>query len=321
MNNLPVQKSPLISVVVPLFNEEEIIDELVERIFAACQQLGNDFEVVFVNDGSRDKTLDKLIRQSEAHPEIRVVDLLRNFGHMPALSAGLVAAKGAAVVTMDGDLQDPPELIPQFVEKWREGAEVVYGFRSARNESAKQVFLTNIFYSLFNRVSETNTPKQVGTFGLMDRQVVNSINSMPERSRFFAGLRAWVGGKQDFVTYERPDRAHGNSRVGFRGLLRLSRTAFISFSKVPLRYASIFSLTVSFILFIIGVWAILTKLLTDAAIPGWATFTTLIGFMGFAQSLVLAILAEYVAVIFDEVKQRPLFLVRTEYMKGLELTR
>ena len=305
-----------LSVVVPLFDEQEIAAELVRRIVDSCRPIGIRFEVVIVNDGSRDGTLQSLIEISLTVPELRIINLLRNFGHMAALSAGLVSARGAAVVIMDGDLQDPPELITRFVEKWQGGADVVYGLRTARREAAAKRHLINGFYWLLGRITETEIPKQVGTFGLMNRRVVDILNAMPERSRYFAGLRAWVGGKQAFVTYDRPDREGGGSRVGAQGLFRLARIALISFSKVPLRYASLFSLVSGLALFLVGASAILVKLFTSLAIPGWATSTALIGFMGFVQSLVLAIIAEYVAVIFDEVKARPIFLIREEFSHG-----
>jgi len=307
---------PVLSVAVPLYNEQEIVPELVGRIAAACRGLGETFEIVVVNDGSTDHTLEALVRQSQDVPELRVVDLLRNFGHMPALSAGVAAARGEAVVVMDGDLQDPPELIPQFVAAWREGADVVYGLRTARREAWLKRTLIGGFYWLLDHTTETKIPKQVGTFGLMDRKIVDVLNQMPERSRYFAGLRAWAGGRQTFVPYERPDREGGGSRVGAQGLFRLARTALISFSKVPLRYASTLSLVSGLVLFLIGAWAIFEKLFTNRAIPGWATYTTLIGFMGFVQSLVLSVISEYVAVIFDEIKARPLYVVRTEYSGG-----
>jgi len=295
---------PTLSIVIPLLDEEALVPELVGRVRESCRELGVPFEIVVVNDGSRDNTLGRLIEESRMVPELRVVDLFRNFGHMPALSAGVAAARGEAVVVMDGDLQDPPELIPQFVAEWRRGADVVYGLRTVRYESLLKRTAIRGFYFLLNRMAETKIPSQVGTFGLMDRRVVDVIVAMPERSRYFAGLRAWVGGKQAFVAYERPDRK-GESRVGMSGLFRLARTALISFSKVPLRYAALLSLLCGLVLFLVGAGATLIRLFTNLAIPGWATLTTLIGMMGFVQSLVLALLAEYVAVIFDEMKARP----------------
>ena len=308
--------SPILSVVVPLFNEEEVVQELIQRVIRSCRALGHPFELLAVNDGSRDETLHRLVALSRDFPELRVIDLHRNFGHMAALSAGLTLALGKAVVTMDGDLQDPPELIPKLFAQWREGADIVYGQRTARHESFFQRQGTRFFYWLLEKVSETKIPKQVGTFGLMDRRVVDLLNRMPERDRFFAGLRAWTGGRHSLVQYERPDRAHGPSRVGVGGLFRLAGTALTSFSKVPLRYASLLSLIFGILLFLLGLSAIVIRLFTNLAIPGWATYTTLLGMMGFVQSLLLAILSEYVAVIFDEVKARPLYLVRQEFTRG-----
>ena len=316
--NPPAKQRPdaLLSVVIPLYNEEEIATELVHRVVESCRVLPLRFEVVIVNDGSKDHTLEKLIALSYTIPELRVINLLRNFGHMAALSAGLAASQGDAVVIMDGDLQDPPELIPSFVTEWEKGADVVYGLRVARRESYVKRTLICAFYWLLDKSTETKIPKQVGTYGLMDRRIADILIAMPERSRYFAGLRAWVSDRQAFVSYERPDREGGGSRVGAQGLFRLARTALISFSKVPLRYASMLSLFTGLLLFIVGTFAVVEKLFTNLAIPGWATSTALIGFMGFVQSLVLAMLAEYVAVIFDEVKARPIFLIREEFRAG-----
>jgi len=308
--------TPRLTVVTPLFNEAEVVPELVRRITDSCRRLGQPFELIVVDDGSRDATLLELITLSRSIPELRVITLFRNFGHMSALSAGILLAKGDAVLVMDGDLQDPPELIPQFYAEWQGGADVVYGLRIARRESPLVRSATSLFYFLLGKLADTPIPKQAGTFCLMDRVVVDYLKDMPERSRFFAGLRAWIGGKQSFVKYERPSRLHGHSQVGMRGLFRLARMAVISFSKIPLRYASFLSLLCGLVLFLVGSVAIGIRLFTNLAIPGWATYTTLLGMTGFVQSLVLAVISEYIAVIFDEVKGRPLFLVRDEIVHG-----
>lgn len=307
---------PVLSVVVPLFNEEQGVAELVRRLTESCRPLGVPYELVVVNDGSTDGTLPRLVEASRAVPELRVVDLFRNFGHMAALSAGLETARGRGIVVMDGDLQDPPEVIPAMVTEWKAGADVVYGQRTQRGESLPQRLLTRLFYSLLQRTAGVRIPKQAGTFCLLDRRAADLLRAMPERNRFFAGLRAWVGGKQAFVPYERPRRSHGKSRVGARGLIRLGLLALVSFSKVPLRYASLLSLVCGLVLFLVGSWAIVVRLFTRLAIPGWATSTALIGMMGFVQSIVLAVLSEYIAQIFDEIKRRPLYLVREEYAGG-----
>ncbi len=312
---------PVLSVVVPLFNEEGSVPELLRRLAESCQSLRVPFELIAVNDGSRDNTLSLLVESSRTVPELRVVDLFRNFGHMPALTAGLELARGQGIVVMDGDLQDPPEVIPSLYREWRAGADVVYGQRVHRGEPAPFRIAARLFYALLRWTAGTHVPKQAGTFCLMDRRVADLLRAMPERNRFFVGLRAWVGGKQACVTYERPRRAHGRSRVGLRGLVRLGVLALVSFSKVPLRYASLLSLACGLILFLVGSWAILIRLFTRLAIPGWATSTALIGMMGFVQSVVLAVISEYVAQIFDEVKRRPLYLVRDEFVRGTAVRR
>lgn len=311
----PDRRLALLSVVAPVFNEQDGVDELVSRLEASCSKTAASYELILVNDGSRDGTLTRLIALSESIPQLRVVDLFRNYGHMSALSAGMALAQGDAVVVMDGDLQDPPELIPELVDCWKGGADVVYGLRTRRHEGVARRLATRFFYWLL-RVSRTSIPENVGTFGVMDRRVVDILNALPERSRFFAGLRWWVGGKQAFVAYERSARGHGRSRVGTFGLFSLAQTALTSFSKVPLRLASLFSLVCGMVLFLVGVTAIAIRVFTPLGIPGWATFTTLIGMMGFVESIVLAVIAEYVGIIFDEVKARPLYIVRGEFRSG-----
>jgi dolichol-phosphate mannosyltransferase len=308
--------APQLSIVVPVYNEQESVGELVQRTLAACRSVGVPFELVLVEDGSRDSTLACLVALSGDTPELQIISLSRNFGHMPSLCAGIAEARGEAIVIMDGDLQDPPELIPALFAEWQAGADVVYGLRVSRSEPLPKRVAISLFYAILDRISETPIPRQVGTFGLIDRHVADVLNSLPERDRFFAGLRAWVGGRQAFVPYDRPDRKSGRSRVGLGGLFRLARTAYVSFSKVPLRFASIFSLCCGLVLFITGVTAILIRLFTNLAIPGWATMTTLLGMTGFVQSVVLAVISEYIAVIFDECKARPLYVVRDTYSDG-----
>ncbi len=311
-----LSESLFLSIVVPLYNEEDIVPELIERLLAVGRSLEIDFEIIAVNDGSSDGTLPLLIDLSRSHPELRVINLARNFGHMSALSAGVDMAKGDPVVVMDGDLQDPPELISQMMEKWRDGADVVLAVRKSRKESLLQRVGSAGFYWLMDKVAETPMPRHVGTFGLMNRWVAEQVAGMPERCRFFAGLRAWVGGRVEQVEYDRPDRPKGDSRVGLGGLVRLARTAIISFSTFPLRLASVIALLSALALFLVGATAIVVRIVTDLAIPGWATYTTLIGMMGFVQSLLLAVLSEYIAVIFDEIKGRPVFLIREEFSSG-----
>jgi glycosyltransferase involved in cell wall biosynthesis len=312
--------TPVVSVVVPVYNEESGVRELIARIVAACQRLGVTYEIIAVNDGSADGTLGHLVDLSREFPALRVIDLIRNFGHMPALSAGLASARGAAVIAMDGDLQDPPELIPSLYEEWTRGNEVVYARRQGGEDSFVKRLGSKLFYDVIARLTRRRIPSNVGTYGLMDRRIVHVLNALPERSRFIAGLRSWVSGRYTYVDYHRSARRHGSSRVGFLGLVALASSALVSFSRAPLRLASLISLSCAAVMFVIGSAAVVIRLTTHDAIPGWATYTTLIGFMGFVQSLVLAAMAEYLGVIFEEVKARPLYLVRSEYVRGEPLT-
>ena len=309
-------EAPVLSVVAPLYNEEETVGDLVRRIGRACHSLKVGYEILVVNDGSRDSSMERLIRLSREIPELRVLQLSRNFGPMAALHAGLFHARGRAVVTIDGDLQDPPELIPQLFARWAEGARVVYAVRADREEPLLQRLGTDLFYRILHRATNRLVPRQAGIFGLVDRRVVEVMKKMPERQRFFAGLRAWAGGSQATIEYERLPRLHGESKMGLRRLFRLARLALVSFSDIPLRWASMLSLSFSLLLFGIGLYSILIRLLTNLAIPGWATTTTLLGMVGSFQALVLAILSEYVAVLFDEIKGRPLYVVEEEFVRG-----
>jgi len=307
---------PVLSVVATVLNEEDGVAELVRRVATACGQSVVSFEIIVVNDGSSDLTLPRLIELGRETPELRVIDLFRNFGVMSAVTAGLFAARGDAVVVLDGDLQDPPELIPQFVEQWRAGADVVYGRRTGRWDPLPVRIMVWMFNRLQTIVAETPITEDSGSFSLIDRRVADILLSMPERHRYFVGLRSWVGGKQAAVEYHRDGRQFGTTRQGLRGLFAHARLGLISFSKAPLRLASILSMVFALVLLAIGVGAVLIRLGTDLAIPGWATFTALLGGVGFMQSLVLGIIAEYLGAVFDEVKARPTFLIRDEYRSG-----
>jgi glycosyltransferase involved in cell wall biosynthesis len=278
-----------------------------------------DAEILVINDGSKDSTLDLLIGLTGRFPELYVIDLVRNFGQMAALSAGLERARGDAVVVMDGDLQDPPEVIPEMVKEWQAGAEVVYGLRQGSDDSVPKRMASRAFHWLIARMSRVEVPEEVGTFGLMDRRIVEIMRALPERTRDFARLRAWAGGRSASVSYRRAARTNGPSRFGVIGLTGLALLSFTSFSKVPLRLASILSLGLAVFLMLFGAAAVAIRLLSNNVVPGWAATAVLLGLMGSVLSLVLAVLAEYVGVIFDEVKARPLYFVRYEYHDGRPL--
>lgn len=307
---------PVLSVVAPLYNEERGVEELVRRLTASCAALKVSYEIVLVNDGSADGTLQRAIELSKQFPHLRILDLARNFGVMAAYRAGLEHALGEAVVLIDGDLQDPPELIGEFFRAWNDGADVAYGLRKNTHDGWLKRRLASWYYRMMERFSRVKIPANAGTYSLMDRRIVERIKRLPDVHFYFAVQRAWVGGTQVPVLYDRDERKHGKSRVGFRRLIFFGWTALTSVSNAPLRYVSALALIVSFILFLIGTTAVSIRLFTDLATPGWATSTSLIGFVGLVQSFVLAIIAEYVAVIHDEAKKRPLYFLAEEYRKG-----
>jgi len=314
--NVSLSPRPALSVVIPLFNEEGVVRELCQRVSVSAHDCCDNVEIIFVNDGSIDATLERLILLSKENPQMRIINLTRNFGHMSALTAGINASKGDVVIVIDGDLQDPPEIFRMLFEKWKSGAEVVLAVRTKRCESFVRQIGTRIFYALLSKWSGKLVPSQAGTYCLMDRKVVEILRQLPEKERFFAGLRAWVGFKQDVVLYERDKRYVGKSRVGLFGLMRLARTGIVSFSDVPLRIAAGFSFFACLLLLFFGSSVALIKVFTSLAVPGWASMMVLTGFVGSFISLVLAVLCEYVAVIFKEVKGRPDFLVYSEIRSG-----
>jgi dolichol-phosphate mannosyltransferase len=305
-----------LSVAVPVYNEAEIVDELAARLREACSKCCASWEIVFVNDGSTDDTLERLVRLSNGAAELRVIDLSRNFGHMAAAAAGMEASRGDAVVLMDGDLQDPPELIPELFGRWQKGARVVLAVRSKREESLPVRLCTDLFYKIMSRLSSVPMPRQAGTFSLMDRSVVEVIAKMPERQRYFAGLRAFVGFRAESVAYERAGRGRGESKVGLVGLFRLARTAVVGFSAWPLRFFALLNLAFSALLVLFSLCVVCVKLFTGLAIPGWASTMVLVGCVSAFQSLCLAALCEYIASLYVEMKGRSLYVVCAEYRQG-----
>jgi dolichol-phosphate mannosyltransferase len=267
--------------------------------------------VIYVDDGSRDGTLFKLRAIADRDPHVRVVALSRNFGHQYALTAGLDAATGDAVAVIDADLQDPPEVIPQMVARWRAGADVVYGVRETRQgESAFKRGTAHLFYRLMQRLGSSEIPADVGDFRLLDRSVVNAMRALPERDRFLRGLVAWVGFRQEGVSYERQPRAAGETKFPFSRMLSFALDGIFSFSTVPLRLASYFGFFVSALSMAGIVFAFYIKLFTVGVVPGWAAQWIGTLFLGGVQLMSLGIIGEYVGRIYGEVKSRPLYVVR-----------
>jgi dolichol-phosphate mannosyltransferase len=307
----PPSPAPVdLSVVIPAYNEEENLPTLYARLLAALDPLGMSYEIVFVNDGSRDRTLPILQQLSAQDARVVAIDLARNFGHQVAISAGLDHARGQAVIIMDGDLQDPPEVLPQFVDSWRQGHDVVYAIREQRKEGPLKRAAYNLFYRLLKRVSNIDIPLDAGDFCIMDRRVVDLLNGMPERNRFVRGIRSWVGLNQTGLAYARHARYAGRPKYTLTRLIYLALDGLISFSYVPLRLISLAGIGVSLMSILIGIFYLIQKLTIGLSPPGFATLIVSIFFLSGIQLITIGVIGEYVGRIFEEVKGRPLYVVR-----------
>jgi polyisoprenyl-phosphate glycosyltransferase len=293
----------MISIVAPIYNEEEIFHILHERITAAMATTGEEYECVYVNDGSKDRVLEIMLDWQKRDPRIVVVDLSRNWGHMGAINAGLRTAKGDAVVLMDGDLQDPPEVIPELIKKWHEGAQVVTTVRRSRQEG--RTFLRYIFplwHWLFDKLSDYKIPQNSGVFGLCDRQAMDTINGLTERNRYFPGLRAWVGFRNEVVYYDRADRAGGEGKLNIASRIKYAFDAIYSFSYKPMRLVGFMG------------WFLLLVSLIVAGVAAYNedVIIGLFAAMAFVGGLILfglGVFAEYIGRVYDEVRGRPLSII------------
>jgi dolichol-phosphate mannosyltransferase len=298
----------LLSVTAPLLNEEDVLPVFHERVVSALE--GIDFELVLVDDGSTDATPRLLAELAERDPRVRVVVLSRNFGYQAAVAAGIDHCRGDAVVTIDADLQDPPEVIPELIEEWRNGADVVYAARQDRKGEGRLKLLTARWFSaLFTRLAELDIPTSVGDFRLLDRRAVAALRRMPERNRFMRGMTVWVGFRQSSVPYRREARYKGDTRYRWRTLLRISLDAISSFSHVPLQLATLMGFLVSFVAFLGLPYVVISRLLDVFVVEGLSTLLFAVLFLGGIQLITLGIIGEYISRIYDEVKQRPLYLV------------
>jgi len=306
---------PELSIVVPLYNEEGNVSVLMERIIAIAGRLpaSPSYEVILVNDGSTDGTAAAVRAAMARYPNLVLANLSRNFGHQLAASAGIDLAQGDAVVLMDGDLQDPPELIVDFVAKWREGFDVVYAVRRTRKgESAFKIFTARLFYRTIKRLTKVSIPVDTGDFRLMSRRVVNALKRSPERHRFLRGLVSWVGFNQTGIEYDRDERLSGTTKYPLTKMVRFAIDGITSFSDVPLRFASYLGFFSSAVAFIYAFMVIVFKLFGHRFFfytPGWASTIVAVLFFGGVQLISLGILGEYIGRIYDEVKGRPLYLI------------
>ena len=309
--DIKTTKTPLLSIVIPCFNEEEVIGETVNRLRIFCSELVNlDVELIFVDDGSRDYTRELLKDYAAEDSRVRLVLFARNFGHQIAVTAGIDAARGDALVLIDADLQDPPEVVHEMIAKWREGYDVVYGTRTERpGESAFKRATARGFYRLLNILSDVPIPLDTGDFRLMSRSVVETLRAMPERDRFVRGMVSWVGFKQIALPYKRAERFAGESKYPLWKMLRFATDGILSFSTKPLQM-SIGLGMFSAMLALLGIfYAVVLRLFTHVWVEGWTALMIAVLFLGGVQLISVGILGEYVGRIYSEVKQRPLYVV------------
>ncbi|MCB8839381.1 glycosyltransferase family 2 protein [Aurantimonas sp. VKM B-3413] len=303
--------APLLSLVIPMRNEAECIAGLCDRLEAIIADLDEPCEVICVNDGSTDATLTLLLERQKTMSCLRIIDLSRNFGKEAALTAGLEAARGACVVPLDADLQDPPELVGAMLEKWREGFEVVNAARSERRtDTAMKRLTAALFYYVTNKITDIEIPKNVGDFRLMDRKVVDAICALPERTRFNKGLFAWVGFRQTTLTYVRPPRAAGETKWKYWRLWNFALDGITSFSSIPLRIWSYVGAAAASLSMIYAVAVVLRTLIFGIDVPGYASLIVTVMFFNGLTMLSLGAIGEYLSRIFIETKQRPIYIVR-----------
>jgi polyisoprenyl-phosphate glycosyltransferase len=299
----------VISVVAPIYNEDGTVAELHRRLAETLPALGP-YEIVFVDDGSSDGSWDRLLELAGKDSHVRLLRLSRNFGHQAALSAGLDAARGDAIVLMDADLQDPPELIPELVAKWREGFDVVYAIRGDREgEPRLRLASISVFYRVLHRISPTGIPPNAGDFRLLSRRAADAISAMPERARFLRGMTSWIGYQQTGVPYRRDARYAGESKYPARKLVRLALDGITSFSTAPIKLVTAIGFVLVVFCFGVLVWSLYVRFFTPHHPQGWTSVIAVVLLLGGVQLLSLGVIGQYVARIFDETKQRPLYLV------------
>ncbi|MBU8689216.1 glycosyltransferase family 2 protein [Priestia megaterium] len=302
------------SIVVPVYNEEEVIHETYRRLTEVMRSTKEAYELLFVNDGSRDRTAEIIKEYSEQDPAVVLLDFARNFGHQIAITAGMDYARGEAVVVIDADLQDPPELILEMIEKWKQGFDVVYAKRTKRKgETYFKKQTAAMFYRFLRAMTDIDIPLDTGDFRLLDRKVCNQMNSIQEKNRFVRGLVSWVGFKQIAVEYERDERLAGESKYPLKKMLKLSMDGITSFSYKPLKLASYAGITLSGIGFIYLLVVLYLKLFTDSTITGWSSLIVIQLFFSGIILIILGMIGEYIGRIYDETKNRPLYIVREKY--------
>jgi len=298
----------LVSVVIPIYNEENIIQELFKRLNKTLKEF-EEFEVIFVNDGSKDNSLTLLKQIHSTDERFKIINFSRNFGHQISITAGIHHAAGDAVIVMDGDLQDPPELIPSLIEKWRDGNELVYAKRRVREGETKFKLLTaKWFYRILNAMSEVEIPLDTGDFRLMDRKVVNELNAMNENHRFIRGMVSWIGFRQTALSYDRDKRFDGETKYPLKKMLKFALDGITSFSSIPLYFSMYIGFGVA-ILAMAYILVVLIKFFLGVTLPGYASLMVAILFLGGVQLITIGILGQYIGRIFTESKRRHLYII------------
>jgi polyisoprenyl-phosphate glycosyltransferase len=317
MQSVSVATRPKYSLVLPIYNEGETIPELVRRLRQLVDQLDGDAEVILVDDGSSDSSYDTMVAAREIDPRFKLLRLSRNFGHQIAVTAGLDVASGDAVIVMDADLQDPPEVALELAARWREGYDVVYAVREERHgESRFKEATAAGFYRLFKRMSDVDVPLDVGDFRLVDRRALDAFRSMRESNRYVRGMFSWIGFRQVGVPFTREERFAGETKYPLRKMIKFATDGIVSFSAYPLRLALKVGFLVSAFSFVLGIVFLVSQLAGFYSVPGLASIAVFVAFLGGIQLLLLGIMGEYIARIHDEVKGRPLYLVSET--RGLE---
>jgi polyisoprenyl-phosphate glycosyltransferase len=305
---------PELSIIVPMYNEASCIDRFFDEIISVLEKVNLSYEILCINDGGTDNTLDLLIKHSEKNSSIKIIDLSKNFGKEAALTAGLDCCRGKAVIPIDADLQDPPELIPDLVAKWKEGFEVVCAIRKSRDsDSIIKRYTADKFYRTFNQLTRDNIPHNAGDFRLISEKVVVALRKLPERNRFMKGLFSWVGYRTAFVEYDREERVSGDTKWSYWRLWNFALDGITTFSSIPLRIWTYIGALISLLSFLYAITLIFYVLVSGRDVPGYASLMVVILFFGGIQLLSLGIIGEYIGRIFQEVKGRPLYLINQKY--------
>ncbi|MDN4524626.1 glycosyltransferase family 2 protein [Fictibacillus fluitans] len=308
------ERTCIYSVVVPVFNEEEVIEQTYRRLKAVMDTTKEPYELLFVNDGSRDATVEKLLRIRQQDFNVKLIDFSRNFGHQVAISAGMDYARGRAVIVIDADLQDPPELILDMIGKWETGYDVVYAKRTARKgETLFKKQTASLFYRTLRRMTDIEIPVDTGDFRLLDRKVCDELKGIQEKNRFVRGLVSWVGFRQTAVEYERDERAAGATKYPLKRMIKLSLDGITSFSYKPLKLASYGGMALSIVGFVYMLAVLFQTFFTETTVPGWSSLVVIQLLFGGFVLMILGMMGEYIGRIYDETKDRPLYIVKETY--------